>query len=362
MHKLKLNSWNEWDNLKEVIVGHCSMIDTININHSFRFFLKENVKNEMLERSVTLKRRLSEQRQEDLDNISATLVNMGIVVHRPNRITMDKNFRTPYFEEELIGAENIRDQTLIVGDEIIETTPIWNRRYFENELLKDIFQGYFRLGAKWSMSPKCRMRDVDYDYNFVKDKNEEELRSLYSPQAVPFEMMFDGAQCLRFGYDILMNVSCANHWAGYLWLQRHLGDKFKVHCVSVTDHHIDGMMIPLKEGLVLMNHFSMKERIQLLPKWLQKWEFLQVSTPHTASDEDFFMASANINVNVLPLSPKQTMIFEEVKGAATPLAELLDKNGIDPVVVQLRHSRIFGGGLHCLTLDTVREGKPSRYS
>ena len=362
MKTLVANSWNEWDELKEVIVGHCSMIDTININHSFRFFLKENVHNDLLAKSVTLKRRLSEQRQEDLDNISAHLMKLGINVLRPNRVTMDKEFRTPYFEEELIGAENIRDQTMIVGDTIIETTPIWNRRYFENELLKDIFQSYFRNGAKWVMSPKCRMRDVDYDYDFVKDLSGPELHARYEAQQIPFEMMFDGAQCLRFGYDILMNVSCANHWAGYLWLQRYLGEKFKVHCVSITDHHIDGMMIPLREGLVLMNHFSMKERLKLLPGWLQKWEFLQVSTPHDVAEEGFHMASANINVNVLPLSPKKTMIFEEVAGRADPLAELLVKHGVEPIVVQLRHSRIFGGGLHCLTLDTVRDGGPKRYS
>lgn len=361
--KSQLNSWTEWGNLKEVVVGHCSMLDVININHSFRFFFKDNIQNNFLEKSLSLKKRFTEQRQEDLDEISKQLSSMGISVKRPTRLKMLDNFRTPFFEEELIGAENIRDQTMIIGNEIIETSPIWNRRYFENELLKDIFIDHFNRGAKWTAAPKSRMREEDYDFNFISGLTPKQIQSHFEKAPKQYDIMFDGAQCLRFGYDIVMNVSCGNHWSGLKWLQRQLGENFSIHPVNLTDHHIDGMMIPLREGLMLINHFSMAEKIKLLPDWLQKWDYVRVSTPHKSEESDEFkMASANINVNVLSLSPKKVMIFEEAKGDADALAESLMKYDIEPVVVRLRHSRIFGGGLHCVTIDTIREDVPKKFS
>ena len=69
------------------------------------------------------------------------------------------------------------------------------------------------------------------------------------------------------------------------------------------------------------------------------------------------LASSNINVNVLPLSEKEVMIFDELGTIDYSLARELEKNGFEPVPVRLRHSRLFGGGLHCCTLDTVRDDK-----
>lgn len=338
------------------------MLDVININHSFRFFFKDNISNFFLEKSVSLKKRFSEQRQEDLDEIASTLTKLRIKVQRPVRLKLDQNFRTPYFEEELIGAENIRDQTLILGHEIIETPPLWNRRYFENELLKDIFYAHFRSGANWTTAPKSRMREQDYDFNFISNKTPREIFQTYDGKMSHHDIMFDAAQCMRFGRDIVMNISNANHWAGYQWLQRHVGERFEIHPVNLTDHHIDGMFVPLREGLLLINCQGMKEKIRLLPEWLQKWDYIQVTSLHASESSEFHMASANIKVNVLPLSPKKTMIFEENPGDSQELSESLVKSGIEPVIVRLRHSRIFGGGLHCVTLDTERDDGPAWFS
>ena len=40
-----------------------------------------------------------------------------------------------------------RDLFLIVGDEIIETSPAVRARYFEADLYKELFNGYFNRGA-----------------------------------------------------------------------------------------------------------------------------------------------------------------------------------------------------------------------
>jgi hypothetical protein len=38
------------------------------------------------------------------------------------------------------------------------------------------------------------------------------------------------------------------------------------------------------------------------------------------------------------------------------LVSLLESRGVTVVPRRLRHSRVLGGGFHCVTLDTVRDG------
>ncbi|MEV0730591.1 hypothetical protein [Polymorphospora sp. NPDC050346] len=45
-----------------------------------------------------------------------------------------------------------------------------------------------------------------------------------------------------------------------------------------------------------------------------------------------------------------------VNEACPELARALERKGFTVVPVRHRHRRLFGGGLHCFTLDTVREG------
>ena len=48
-----------------------------------------------------------------------------------------------------VPALNIRDNTLILGDEIIETPPAVRSRYLETRFLAPLFAKYFDLGARW---------------------------------------------------------------------------------------------------------------------------------------------------------------------------------------------------------------------
>ena len=44
-----------------------------------------------------------------------------------------------------------------------------------------------------------------------------------------------------------------------------------------------------------------------------------------------------------------------------PLVKTLERHGFTPIPVRLRHSRVFDGGVHCATLDTVREESSENY-
>jgi glycine amidinotransferase len=75
------------------------------------------------------------------------------------------------------------------------------------------------------------------------------------------------------------------------------------------------------------------------------------------NDDALILTSPFIDLNVLSLDPDTVLANE----ACPELMRLLEKNGFTVVPLRHRHRRLFGGGLHCFTLDTVREGAPAHY-
>jgi N-dimethylarginine dimethylaminohydrolase len=62
-------------------------------------------------------------------------------------------------------------------------------------------------------------------------------------------------------------------------------------------------------------------------------------------------------MNLLMVRPDMAVVDRN----QTNLMGLLEAKGITVVPRRLRHSRVLGGGFHCVTLDTVRDGGPERY-
>jgi hypothetical protein len=93
------------------------------------------------------------------------------------------------------------------GDEIIETPPMVRSRYFECELYKEIFTEYFLHGARWTVAPKSRLLNRNFDYDYVKKRGYDGP----VPTDPFFEIMFDAAQILRLGRDLIFNASTRNH-------------------------------------------------------------------------------------------------------------------------------------------------------
>ena len=44
-----------------------------------------------------------------------------------------------------------------------------------------------------------------------------------------------------------------------------------------------------------------------------------------------------------------------------PATRTPEQHGFTPIPLRHRHRRLFGGGFHCFTLDTVRDGGPEDY-
>lgn len=362
-----VSTFTEWGRLREVIVGDFrnytipKSLDDVEI--SFRSFYHDNIfrgvqrlqkykLNVYAEDMRAYPEQVEEERMEDLDGIAKLLESFDIIVKRPDTMTAIKEIKTPDWVNVTTPCGNVRDQFLVIGDEIIETSPMARGRYFENDHMKHLFLDYFRRGARWTVAPRPRMLEESFDRSYF-DENPPGF------DEDNFEIMFDGAQCLKLGTDILFNVSNQNHILGAMWLQRHLGERFTVHHVRFTDNHIDGVLLPLRPGTFLIHRRIYEKRDELLPPALQKWDAIVFADEPavTSADEEAMLASKSINMNVFSIDAERVMINKD----AVNTIRALERAGFTPVPAQLRHSRLYAGAFHCSTLDIRRDGGLESY-
>ncbi len=382
---MQLNSYDEWSPLKEIVVGSAKNYTSHERELSFDLFFHDNLNNdnpesagrsewyyprlhtgEELERSGrrAIKQRYVDELVEDVEGIAATLAGLGVTVHRPMDLQPDTTeVTTLAWSAGVVPPLNLRDNTLIVGDEIIETPPMVRSRYFETRFLQPVFMNYFSQGARWSTMPRPIMTGSSFDLSYVSDAGGP-TEPIADPKAHPYdvglELMIDGAQCLRLGRDIIVNVSTRNHELACDWLERHLQDRFRIHRVhKLSDSHIDSMLLALRPGMLLVRNEKVAD---YLPESLQKWNMIVPPPPGENNfpdydDDDLILTSRYIDLNLLSIDEQTVMVNE----ACPELIKLLETLKFTVVPVRHRHRRLFGGGFHCFTLDTVRAGGPEDY-
>ncbi|WP_344595648.1 glycine amidinotransferase [Streptomyces violaceusniger] len=394
-----MNSFDEWSPLREVVVGSAENYVSHERELSFDLFFHDNLVQDNPSRRkpsttdlsaappcrsewyyprlktrrggsgrqrLPVAQRYVDELNEDLEGLADTLSSLGVTVHRPLPLPPDTaEVTTPAWSASVVPPLNIRDNTLIVGDEIIETPPMIRSRYFETQLLKPLFQAYFSRGARWSVMPRPLMTDASFDLSYVRTATaggptEPVGEPRPSPWDVGVEMMFDAAQCLRLGRDIVANVSTEHHALAVSWLERHLVGRFRVHRVhQLSDSHIDSMVLALRPGLLLVRSAAVADA---LPPALRRWDRIVAPTPRRNDfpryeDDALILTSPFIDLNVLSVAPDTVLVNE----ASPELIRTLEEAKFTVVPVRHRHRRLFGGGFHCFTLDTVREGGPEDY-
>lgn len=358
--KRPVNVYTEWAPLEEAIIGNCINFNINGFDKIFQHLYRDNIKVWGLDKTnYRIAKKYIIERQEDLDKFADILEGRGITVRRPKKLNRVMVIKTPYFKALINAVDDPRDMFLCLDDEIIETPPIDRNRYFEGLMLRHIFMDYFREGSRWTLAPRARLTEESSDFvHWSKVKKIHKIGEIE-----PYlDIGFDAASCLKFGKDILMNVGNKNHELGAIWLQRHLGNKFNIHAVRITDLHIDGMLMPLRPGVMLVNRL-LKKKIHLLPKPLQKWKMIEVSEDHVEgqfnypADHPQLASFVGMGVNVLSLDENTVCIRDE----DVMLREILEENGFTVVPIKLRHCELFGGGIHCATLDVRRDEKLEDY-
>lgn len=372
-----VNTFNDWDPLEEIIVGSAKNYVSHDRELSFDTFYHENLfrsdwayprlnqvrKKSIGERAWKIAERYTRELSEDVEQLANTITSFGIKVYRPLELPKDPSpIAGLGWQAPPVPALNLRDNTLIIGNEIIETPPAIRSRYLETRLLGKVFADFFERGAEWTTMPRPLLTDASFDLSYARDIETTlggPTEAIKDPRPGPYdigiEMILDGAQVLRLGKDVIINVANENHHKGYKWLKRHLEPTYRVHMVyRMSDNHIDSMILALRPGVFLARHDGIRE---LMPESFKNWKYLIPPVPDAANfpsynDGDLVLTSPYIDLNVLSLSPEHILVNEDCK----ELINFLECEGFDITPVRHRHRRLFGGGFHCFTLDTVRRG------
>jgi glycine amidinotransferase/scyllo-inosamine-4-phosphate amidinotransferase 1 len=302
-----INSSNEWDSLKTVVVGtatnanwpaHCKDFQKMWANSSWTETEPPvGPVNESIKTSAN----------SGLEYLCRVLMDLGINVLRPT----DLDF------ESFDGFYNYcpRDRLLVIDDVVVNVP----------------------------MAYGCRAIEI-LAYDFVG-----KTVSVDNPHAC-----FDAANVCRLGDDLLYLVSESGNVAGAEWLQYWFPHK-RVHVLDniYRGVHIDSTISPVREGLVVLNGDRINK--DNIPKPLRDWDIIWMYSNDLAHQnfEHYPYASNYIGLNFLTVDPNTVICDPKQK----VLQERLAAFGVNTIGVALDQSRTLGGGHHCVTLDLVRSDK-----
>jgi len=342
-------SCNEWDPLEEVIVGNPlgARFPTADLSTQITEYpdrpLEEIPQGPFPQWII-------DETEEDLSAFVAVLEKAGVTVKRPETWPHEARFSTINWEAEGYYNYCPRDIMLVIGDQIIETPNVMRSRAQESFSYRKLMVEYLRSGAKWYSAPNPMLLDSLFDVDMDK------------PTPRNDEPAFDAANVLRLGRDLLYLVSGTGNELGGQWLQTMLGDEFRVHFLKDVYYgsHIDSTFVALRPGLVLCSPGRINENT--LPEIFKQWEVIYSPPMENTGvyDADYLSRSIGskwIDMNLFSINPNLVVVDRD----QTALIKLLEKKGLDVIPHKLRHSKMLGGGYHCITLDIRRKGTMERY-
>ena len=343
-----VNVHNEWDPLEEMIVGVPDFAQVpLPGPDLFAVEYHEHHDTPAQIPSGPYEERVIEETREDLEVLVSTLESLGVKVRRPEVTDHSKTFGSPEWQSDGEFSYCPRDVLLPIGTTMIETPMPLRSRYFEPLAYKDLLIEYFDSGTNWISAPKPRLRDETWNLPGQ------------GPSLANCEPLFDAANVVRAGRDILYLVSCSGNRKGGEWLQRVLGSEYRVHLLEgvYEGTHIDTTVTLLRPGLVLLNPARIKA--EALPAVFDGWDILWAPEMiDTGTTWPYARASIWSGMNFFMVNPTLAVVNEAQK----PLIKLLETKGIEAATVPLRHCRTLSGGLHCVTLDVRRKGTLEDYA
>ena len=300
-------SINEWDSIKEIVVGRA---DFANWPTDDPVFAQESEKTTWRETPVPsgpVPDWIIDEANEDLDLLASTLEMCGATVHRPKAI----NF------QERGGMYNYcpRDRLLIHGSTVVDPAMMYPCRDMESEALEEVI---YRADTVHRMP-----RDQD--------------------------MVLDAANVLRLNNKMLYLQSASGNQKAAKWLMNKFPDVLIEVCNFYSGVHIDSTIVPLREGLVMVN--ASRVNADNLPRVFDNWEVVWVTDVVAQDFYQYPYASKWIAMNMLVVDP-ETVIVDKHQ---TNLMNMLEIYNFTVIPLELRHSRTLGGGFHCVTLDLVRK-------
>jgi len=209
MQKTVVNSWNEWDPLKHVIVGRADDCHIPPEEPALDAKVPED--SDMRGQWGRRPQETIDRANELLDNFASMLEKRGVRVDRPDSIDHSLPATTPDFHtESQFGCMPPRDVLLTVGSEMLEATMSYRCRWFEYLNYRPLMERYFDEDPNFrhESAPKPRLTDEDYHPDYLSDKIGNEKRLQWAAEkffvTTEKEPLFDAADVLRFGRDLVV--------------------------------------------------------------------------------------------------------------------------------------------------------------
>jgi N-dimethylarginine dimethylaminohydrolase len=342
-------SWNEWDPLEEVIVGNPLNARFPTPDRSTQLAEFPDRPLEKIPRGP-FPQYIVEEAEEDLQEFIRALEKQGVTVRRPETWPHEAKFSTINWEAEGYYNYCPRDVLLVIGDQIIETPNVIRSRQQETFSYRKLLIEYMNTGAKWYSAPRPMLLDSLFDVDLEK------------PTPRNDEPAFDAANILRFGRDLVYLVSATGNEMGGHWLQTILGPKFRIHFLKDVYYgsHIDSTFVALRPGLILCNPARVND--DNVPAIFKQWKRIYSPPMENTGryDADYVSKSIGsdwIDMNAFSINPNLVVVDRD----QTALIKLLEEEGLDVIPIKLRHSKMMGGGFHCVTTDIRRGGTLEKY-
>jgi glycine amidinotransferase/scyllo-inosamine-4-phosphate amidinotransferase 1 len=300
-------SVNEWDSLQEVVVGRADFANCPSDDPVFALESQKTTWRETPVPSGPVPDWIIDETNEDLDILAATLEQCGATVHRPKALN--------YQERGGMYGYCPRDRLLIHGSTVIDPAMMYPCRDMEIEALDDVI---YR---------------ADTVYRMPRNQG----------------MVLDAANTLRINDTILYLESASGNQKAARWLQHQFTDVKIETCNFYSGVHIDSTIVPLREGLVMVN--ASRVNMDNLPRVFDDWEVIWANEVVEQGFYQYPYASRWIALNMLVVDP-YTVIVDRNQ---INLIKILESFNFTVIPLELRHSRTLGGGFHCVTLDLIRE-------
>jgi glycine amidinotransferase len=360
-----VNSWNDFDPLKHVIVGradNCCIAPSEPAS-------KAKVPLDSPMRGMTGPRSLEtvEKANAQLDNLVNILEKHGVKADRPEAIQWNQAVVTPHFMTgSMFGCMPPRDVLLTIGNNIIMAPMAFRSRFFEYLAYSKILREFFDQDPefRWISAPRPELGDNSYDMHYYDGHVTEEVLLERTANlhmvTTEHEILFDAADVMRLGKDLFVQHGLTTNRKAMEWLRR-INPDMRVHAVNFPGDpypiHIDATFVALRPGLIINNPTRPLPKEQRKIFEANDWQIIDASMPSHREPPPLCYSSVWLSMNCLVLDHKTVF----VEASETLQMEQMDKLGMNVIPVPFRDAYAFGGGLHCATADVYREGTCQDY-
>jgi N-dimethylarginine dimethylaminohydrolase len=302
-----ISSYNEWDAIKSIMIGSAT---GANWPSQDPVFAQESTKTTWKETPVPsgpVPQHIVDESNEDLDGLQKLLFDLGV----------EMILRPPAVDFAAIGGMYNycpRDRLIVYGTKVVDC----------------------------AMMYPCR----DQEINYLKPVLAEATEVIHMPRDQG--LILDAANICRLNDTWLFLESASGNRAAYDWLCEQFPELTIELCNFYAGVHIDSTIVPLREGLVMLN--ASRVTPDTCPRVFDHWDKIWVEDVVAQDFYQYPYASKWIAMNMLTVDPNTVVVDRH----QTELIRTLESYNFTVAPHELRHSRTLGGGFHCVTLDLIR--------